>query len=173
MNILVAGIHAVGKSYLCREFSSLYNWCHRSASQLIKEEIGGANWSVNKQVVDPNANQRALVQAVRKKNASAERLLLDGHFVLRGADDQLILLAPEVFSELNLSGVILIEAPAAVIVDRLKLRDGVSRTVSSIELFLQSERSQAEKVCAEIKLPLVVLNEPTFNDFSTSMSKFS
>lgn len=39
----IAGVHAVGKSYLCTDFSKEYGWLHRSASQLIKEEIGQEN----------------------------------------------------------------------------------------------------------------------------------
>lgn len=173
MNILVAGVHAVGKSFVCQEFSSKNKWVHRSASQLIKEEMGNANWSSDKKVNNADANQQALLRAVRKKNSDGERLLLDGHFVLRGGSDEFILLGAEVFAELNLSGVVLIEAPAEVIVDRLYARDGVVRAVSSIDLFLQAERSQAEKVCEEIKIPLIMLDEPTFEEFSVSVNKFS
>lgn len=172
MNIFVAGVHAVGKSFLCQEFSSKYNWIHRSASQLIKEEIGSSNWSLDKKVDEADANQQALARAVQQRNFHGERLLLDGHFVLRGANDEFIFLNSEVFSGLNLSGVILIEASPKVIVDRLYARDGVAHTLSSIKLFLQSERSQAEKVCAAIKIPLVILNEPKFEDFSESMVRF-
>jgi len=170
MNVFVAGIHAVGKSYLCGPYAAQQNWLHRSASQLIKEEMGEANWEANKQVKDAAANQRALVAAVKRINSSGDRILLDGHFVLRGENDRFIYLDKAVFVDLNLNRVILIETEPATIVARLLARDGVHRDEADIAVFLEAERTQAEKVCQELGLPLARLRYPSSQDFASALA---
>ncbi|WP_175772928.1 ATP-binding protein [Paraburkholderia phenazinium] len=168
-NTFVAGIHAVGKSYLCGR-AAVSGWVHSSASTLIKQELGGANWTGAKLVDDPGRNQKALIAAVKRINAEAQRLLLDGHFVLRDAQDQFVFLGAEVFADLNLEAVVLIEAPASLIAERLESRDGVARHVSEIEEFQLAERRQAEAVCAALNLKLTVLNAPTDEQFLAGLA---
>ncbi|MFX1689843.1 ATP-binding protein [Paraburkholderia sp. A2RI-6] len=170
MNVFVAGIHAVGKSYLCDQAASTGGWKHSSASALIKQELGGANWSAEKRVDDPNRNQRALVAAVKRINDAGTRLLLDGHFVLRGNDGAFIPLQADVFDALNLSAVVLIESPASTIAERLKSRDGVVANEEDIEAFLKVERSQAQSVCGALGLRLTVLSSPDFAKFSDALA---
>jgi adenylate kinase len=170
MNVFVAGIHAVGKSFLCQQAASDGRWQHSSASALIKEELGGANWSAEKRVDDPDRNQRALVAAVKRINEAGTRLLLDGHFVLRGKDGSFIRLGPEVFQALNLRSVVLIEAPVATVAERLANRDDVVTNVEDIEAFLKAEREQAEKVCSVLGLKLTVLNSPDLAAFSKALA---
>lgn len=170
MNVFVAGIHAVGKSFLCQQATSNGVWQHSSASALIKQELGSADWSVDKRVDDPDRNQRALVAAVKRVNEAGARLLLDGHFVLRGKDGSFIRLGAEVFEALNLRSVVLIEAPVGTVSERLKTRDDVVANVEDIEAFLNEERSQAGLVCGALGLPLTVLTSPDFAMFSKALT---
>lgn len=167
-NTFVAGIHAVGKSYLCGR-AAVSGWVHSSASALIKQQLGGANWTGAKLVDDPDRNQKALIYAVKRINAEGQRLLLDGHFVLRNARDEFVFLDSGVFADLNLEAVILIEAPASVIAERLESRDGVARDTADIGKFLGAEREQAEKVCAALNLKLAVLHLPTDAEFGLAL----
>lgn len=167
-NTFVAGIHAVGKSYLCGR-AAASGWVHSSASTLIKQELGGANWTGAKLVDDPDRNQKALIAAVQRINADGQRLLLDGHFVLRDASDKFVFLGADVFADLNLAAVVLIEASASLIAERLQSRDGVARRVSDIEEFQLAERQQAETVCAALKLELTILNAPTDEQFLAAL----
>ncbi|MCX5544695.1 ATP-binding protein [Paraburkholderia sp. CNPSo 3076] len=170
MNVFVAGIHAVGKSYLCEQAASAGGWQHSSASALIKQERGVANWSAEKRVDDPDSNQRALVSAVNRINGEGTRLLLDGHFVLRGKDGSFIELPADVFEALNLSSVVLIEAPVATIAERLRTRDDVAVDEKDIEAFLTLERKQAESVCTSLGLPLTILCSPDTAAFANVLS---
>ncbi|MFM0047371.1 ATP-binding protein [Paraburkholderia sediminicola] len=167
-NTFVAGIHAVGKSYLCAR-AAVSGWVHSSASTLIKQELGGANWTGAKLVDDPDRNQKALIAAVKRINGEGQRLLLDGHFVLRDARDEFVFLGAEVFADLILDAVVLIEAPASLIADRLQSRDGVARRVADIEEFQLAERRQAEAVCAALGLKLTVLSMPSDDEFLASL----
>jgi len=169
-NTFVAGIHAVGKSYLCGR-AAVSGWVHSSASTLIKQELGSANWTSAKLVDDPDRNQKALIAAVKRINADGKRLLLDGHFVLRDARDQFVFLGADVFADLHLDAVVLIEALASVIAERLESRDGVARRFSDIEEFQLAERRQAETVCAALSLRLTTLNAPTDEQFVAALGK--
>lgn len=82
MNIFVAGVHGVGKTYLASRLPSTLGLIHTSASKLIKEERAMPSWGVDKRVSDVDANQIALAAAVKRHNDAGVQLLLDGHFVL-------------------------------------------------------------------------------------------
>ncbi|MBB4518132.1 adenylate kinase [Paraburkholderia fungorum] len=169
-NTFVAGIHAVGKSYLCTQAASTGDWLHSSASALIKQELGSANWDSAKLVDDPNINQKALIAAVSRINGDGRKLLLDGHFVLRNAKDEFVFLGADVFADLNLDGVILVEAPASLVAERLQQRDGVIRRESDIQAFLDAERRQAESVCSALGLKLTILEAPDQIAFSSAIA---
>lgn len=165
MNIFLGGIHGVGKSFLARQLPSHSRLLHTSASTLIKEEMAQPNWGSDKKVSDPAGNQILLANAVRRKNDNGIRLLLDGHFVLRGSRGELIYLDPEVFSTLNLTSAILLEASPQIIAQRILDRDGRKESIEKLTKFLQAEQAQARKVCNTLGIPLDILNEPSAQDF--------
>lgn len=169
MNIFVAGIHGVGKTYLAKRLPAQSGLMRTSASTLIKEERALPDWNADKRVADVDANQVALAQAVTRHNAAGTALLLDGHFVLLGQDGQFIPLGAEVFKALNLSAVVLIEAPPDVVAGRVTQRDYLHRSQTWLADFLARERAQAELVCAELNLPLTVLDAPSDTDFANAV----
>ncbi|MGJ0483728.1 MAG: ATP-binding protein [Methylomicrobium sp.] len=124
MNIFIAGVHGVGKTYLASQLPATFGLIHTSASKLIKEELTMSNWGVDKRVNDVDVNQIALAAAVQRYNAAGTRLLLDGHFVLLNSEDNFLRLDIEVFNSLNLDGVVLLEADPNVIARRIFERDG-------------------------------------------------
>lgn len=99
--------------------------------------------------------------------------MLDGHFVLKGKNDEFVRLDANVFSALNLSGVILIEAPPQLIIERLKIRDGVERKSDDISQFIEVERDQVHKVCGSLNIPLLVLDQPTYEIFKKQVLMLS
>lgn len=173
MNIFVAGIHGVGKTYLASQVTIAIGMTHTSASKLIKEERSLPTWSNDKRVSDVAENQRALADAVRRHNESGTRLLLDGHFVLVGQSGELIRLEVDVFANLNLTGVILIEAPTQVVSQRIAERDQRQVPLDHLEKFMNTEHEQAEKVCAELNIPLTILDSPTPEEFVESVNHLS
>ncbi|WP_457280912.1 ATP-binding protein [Polaromonas sp. P5_D5] len=173
MNIFIAGIHGVGKTYLASLFAPGSALLHTSASKLIKEERTMANWGVDKLVSDVEGNQLALISAVRRHNADGQKLLLDGHFVLLDGAGQMVPLEIPVFEALNLSGVVLIEADAQVVVDRVKARDTKVQSLDHVMKFMALEKAQAGKICASLQIPLSVLVAPSIDEFSTVVSRFS
>lgn len=143
---------------------------HTSASKLINEERALPNWGLDKKVCDVDANQLLLAEAVKRHNAAGTRLLLDGHFVLLNSAGGFSRLGSEVFTPLNLEGVVLLEDDPGVIVARLRDRDGTEANHGQLLEFIESERSQAQLVCDQIGLKLLILNAPSLERFSEAIA---
>lgn len=170
MNVFVAGIHGVGKTYLASRAAPYAGMTHTSASKLIKEERALTTWSKDKHVVDVDENQLALAAAVRRHNKLGTRLLLDGHFVLLGESDELILLGVNVFSTLSLRSVILVEEDLLTVARRIADRDQHNVSIDHMHGFMMAERGQAQKVCAVLHIPLTILVSPSPEEFAASVS---
>jgi len=170
MNVFVAGIHGVGKTYVAGRLSPSYGLLHTSASKLIREERALPEWNSDKRVSDVADNQVALASAVARYNGKGVRLLLDGHFVLIDDQGQFIALAVDVFRSLILSSVVLIEAPAATVGERLKMRDGCDRDLRWLNDFLQKEREIAAATCQELGLPMYIVVSPNDAEFEQAVA---
>jgi len=169
MNIFVAGIHGVGKTYLASRAAPVAGMFHTSASKLIKEERALSTWTNDKRVTDVDANQRALAAAIRRHNELGTRLLLDGHFVLLDTTGEMIRLEVGVFAALRLNGVILVETDTQTVAQRIEVRDQRRASLDHLQAFMEAERDQAQKVCAELHIPLTLLDSPLPEEFSASV----
>lgn len=170
MNIFVAGIHGVGKTYLASRVAPDVGMVHTSASNLIKEERALTTWTNDKRVADVDANQRALAAAVQRYNKLGTRLLLDGHFVLLNTEGEMTRLETRVFSTLNLDRVILIETGSQILAQRIKERDDRKISLDHILEFMKAEHDHAENVCTELEIPLVILVTPSPEEFAVAVS---
>jgi len=169
MNIFVAGVHGVGKTYLASRLPETFGLMHTSASKLIKEERAMPNWGEDKRVGDVAGNQIAVAAAVKRHNAAGRRLLLDGHFVLLNAQGEFSRLSAEVFNSLNLDGVVLLEDDPRTIVVHIHERDGRAVDIGDMVKFIAAERLQAQVVCAELGIPLCILNAPSPSVFAETI----
>jgi adenylate kinase len=165
MNVFVAGIHGVGKTYLASRIPVTSGFIHTSASKLIKEELSLPEWKSDKLVTDVDSNQLALAKAVARYNAGGKALLLDGHFVLLGTAGEFIPLKADVFRALNLHKVLLIEANPTIVEQRVKNRDGLGCDIDWLAVFMRNEREQAMAICSELNITLSVLVSPDVNKF--------
>jgi adenylate kinase len=170
MNIFVAGVHGVGKTFLASQLPATFGLKHTSASKLIKEEQSMPEWGADKRVGDIDANQIALAAAVKRHNDAGTRLLLDGHFVLLDTEGEFSRLGVDVFNSLNLDAVILLEVGPATIAQRILERD--ARQVSEGHLidFIALERAQAQLVCAHLGISLAILIEPSSDSFAGAVA---
>jgi adenylate kinase len=161
MTLFVGGVHAVGKTFVLKPVCERLGLRHATASQLIKEQRGLSTWTVSRQVDEINENQRALVAAIMRLKLEDSKIVLDGHFVLRRAIKVHEKVGVDTFSQLMLKGVVLLEAPTAVIAERLQQRGDTSWEPSEIELFAQAETENAENICRRLGIPLVKLFVPS------------
>ncbi|RBJ81334.1 AAA family ATPase [Pseudomonas sp. MWU12-2534b] len=170
MVVFVAGVHGVGKTYLCERFSAISGIQHASASSLIKNELKTSNWESNKLVSDIDSNQIALTAAVKRITESSKHLLLDGHFMLKKHDNNLAAVHEDIFKNLNLSLILLIESEAETIRQRLISRDS-NASSGDIENFLQEEKSRAHYISKLLDISLIILRSPSEKEFNTHLHK--
>lgn len=165
MTVFVAGVHGVGKSFLCQRYADEFSVAYESASGLIRKERALADWSVDKKVKNVDENQLALKSAVKRIIKGGQPLILDGHFVLINAASDFVKLESSVFQDIEITGVVVLEADVNTIQSRLAARDSAKSAVD-IGVFLEHERAQARKVCQELSIPFQVLQQPDFLEFS-------
>lgn len=172
MTLFVGGVHAVGKTFVLKPVCEGLGVRHATASQLIREQRGLANWTVSRQVDDIDENQQALVAAVRRLDEGGETVVLDGHFVLRRGVNVHEKIGGETYAQLMVRGVILLEAPSATIADRLLQRGDRTWTLAEIEVFAQMELEHAEAVCRQLGVSLARLCLPTELEVQDAVTKF-
>lgn len=168
MTVFVAGIHGVGKTYLCRQYAETFGVRHESSSELIRRALSHPEWDRDKKTSNIDGNQSILQGAVQKIVSSEALLLLDGHFVLINKAAEIVPIDTSVYEGLSLSGVVLLEARPELIISRIKDRDSV-KTTFDIESLLQAERAHAQLTCRALEITLEILHEPTFSVFSKSV----
>lgn len=161
MTVFVAGIHAVGKTFVLGPVCTALGIRHATASQLIKEQLGVSNWTASRQVGEIDENQRALVSAVTRLHDEGKEVVLDGHFVLRRRPFLHEKISSEIFAQLMIRGVLLLEASSTTVIERLRQRGDTSWDQSEVDAFSQLELMHAQDVCRELNLPLVRLCSPT------------
>lgn len=172
MNVFVAGVHGVGKTYMCERAGALLGVTHASASKLIREQLALPAWNTNKLVSDIQGNQRALIAAIQRYGDEQRVILLDGHFLLRDASGKLTEIPNDVFASLNLAGVVLLEKELEAIRRQIAVRDGYEPDAAPLLEAMQAERHRAQEVCSKLALPLEILNHPSEQEFSDVISGF-
>ena len=155
--LFVAGVYGVGKSTLCNKLSSATGIPAFSAGDLISD-INGETYGRNKVVKDAKSNQDILISAVDMKFEKCPHFLLAGHFCIVDKDNEVELLPEYVFSKLHLSQIILLEANVLRIAENINGRDHRTYPAQTLEWLIACERSQAQRVAKELKIPLTIHN---------------
>jgi adenylate kinase len=155
--VFVAGIHAVGKSTVCKAVSDKFGVSHYTASQIIKEEKSSAILANSKLVADVAENQWLLIQGVLKR-LNEGHFLLDGHFTMRRkSDGEIETIHVDVFRDLRIGGVVLFTDHPEEIVKRMHARDGVLHSVEMFHAHQVAEVTHAKYVAEILNLPIVIL----------------
>lgn len=174
MVVFVAGIHGVGKTFLCQALAAATGLRHASASQVIREEQSSQSWGTDKLVVDVSGNQRALATGVQRILTEESVLILDGHFVLK-TDTGLEEVSLDTFEILGLSAIILIETDVQLVAQRLAHRD-LNTSAGDLKEFMHFERTSALKASMSLGIPFFLLHSPStdsFTDCVNSILKFT
>lgn len=165
MIIFVAGIHGVGKTFLGAPAAQQLGIRHATASQLIREERGLQSWGLDKRVSGLDENQAALISATKRLRCRGQRLLLDGHFVLRGTNGEFNEIDPQVFRDLQIGAVLLLEANIDVVIERLGVRGDTSWTSSELRTLAEREETHARRVSSALGIAFRSLHTPSKSQF--------
>jgi adenylate kinase len=154
--ILVAGIHGVGKSSICKQVSDELGFPYYTASQIIKNEKLSAVPDKSKFVEDVDENQKLLVQGVSKLLKKGN-FLLDGHFTLLTKEGNIEHIPIDVFQRVGVSGVVLFTDNPEEIAKRILLRDAVIESIDSLKRHQDGEIEYAKHVASTLSIPLIIL----------------
>lgn len=164
--IFVAGVHAVGKTTLCKRAEQELGIAHYTASGLIRAEKASAIPERGKAVDNVTDAQRLLIQGVeRVKSLHDGRFLLDGHFSLLTSDGRIEPIEVEVFRALGVGRAILIHDAPEAIAQRWQVRDGQANSLDTIKTHQEAELKNARHVAQSMAIPLVEIQAFDFSAF--------
>lgn len=155
--IFVAGVHGVGKTYLCHQLKK--NMIVYSASELI-EQYGKIRYNGYKKVCDIETNQNYLVDAVKQKEKQGREFVLDGHFCLFNAAGDVEKIPRAVFKELNIEGIILFWDKEEKIQRNMLKREGDSDKLKlhKIRELQEMEMEYARDIAQQLDVSLAIIN---------------
>ncbi len=160
--IFVAGVYGTGKSTICSALSKRLNIPAFSAGDLISA-VNGEQYGANKSVVDKDINQVLLAERVQELNSKNKQIILAGHFCIFNAQDCVEILPESVYSALNVTHIVLLEADVQDIISNLRRRDGKDYSEKSVTALMEKEREQSERISKQLKCPLYIC-KMTFTD---------
>ena len=158
--LFVGGIHGVGKSRLSATLAAQLQFPHVTAGSLIQSGADSEH-SAGKAVDDLEANQSRLLTALERRRHAAPGLLLDGHFCLLGPDAAIQPIPLTVFESIAPYALLLLTDDPIQIQTRLQQRDGHHYTLAFLERFQQQETAHAERVSADLHIPLGIIRGTT------------
>lgn len=151
--VFVAGIHGVGKSYLCEAVANTLNIPHYGASALIKE-YNSSLVAKNKAVKDIAVNQDALVERY-KELPETPIILMDGHVCLLKDGTKIERIPMRTFESLDICSFVLVTAEIETILERMKERDGILHNRILLEQMMYAEHQYSEEIARLLAVPIV------------------
>ena len=152
--LFLAGIYGVGKSTLGEALSQRQGLPFYSAGDLISQ-VNGEVYGVNKVVADKTDNQDILIMQIERLLAQYDRILLAGHFCIVDKQGNVDCLPKDVFKNLHIEKIILLEAEERQIMDHLQARDAKKYPSELVSALMQTERKMANDVSRELNCPIV------------------
>lgn len=157
--VLVFGVSGVGKTTACESYVKRHpQWMHIRASELLSQATAKDPRSLRIGTADEiEANQALLgLQLKRRRDAVPHRpFLIDAHAVIDN-DLGLVPVPLEAVRALYADALILLEAPAAIVVSRRASGDRTrpARSVEDIEIELKAEADVVRRFAQCLGLPI-------------------
>lgn len=158
----VAGVYGVGKSTSCEKISTILDIPFYSSGDIISN-VNGESYGANKIVKNKTQNQDILVSAVNQLYLCHSTILLAGHFCIFDKNTKVDILPEDVFSQLKILKIILLEADEEIIINHLSKRDNKVYSKEQIVELQSTERTQALKIASELEIPIVI-HQMKFDD---------
>ncbi|MDD2781483.1 AAA family ATPase [Sulfuricurvum sp.] len=166
--IFMGGIHGVGKSTLCKKLQNDFNILSMTASQLIKE-VSEKEEGKNKFVKNIDTNQHKLIKQIKKYTLDGY-FILDGHFTLLDKKRNIKKIEANVFRQMNLHLMILIDLEPEIIVNRLKQRDNIVYDIDLIRQMRDEEILHAKSISQELGIPLYIIESNKYENLKEIFS---
>ncbi|MBS7435855.1 AAA family ATPase [Pseudomonas syringae] len=170
MIIFVAGVFGAGKTTLCALLAEELGYATTSASVLIRQRRGRVTWNNSKETYDIHANQKLLVESVNELRNYNKNFILDGHFALLDSEGYATKVSHDVFYDLNLDAILLIEDDPANIALRLNVRDAARWSSTTVEALMTAERENALAFHRASSIPLKVYHNTLHAEILTYLT---
>lgn len=157
-----AGAYGVGKSTLCETIAQITGIPEFSSSDIISG-VNGEQYGANKFVNDKDLNQNILANRVNEILLQEKEIILSGHFCIFNKNCEVEELPEQVFSNLHIKKIILLEADIEKVLFHLGRRDNKQYSIKSINLLQQKEKDYAQQIALSINKPLLV-HKMAFDD---------
>jgi len=156
-NVFVAGVHGVGKGYLCGKLAPMLDGVHITASSLIK---GRKALGVAKAITGIDANQAILVEELAKFKAASPFVLLDGHFCLYNKEYEIEPIDVRLFKELSVAYIVMLTCAPSIILNRLVRRDNNASNLSifHLEKLQNAEIEHSRLISWKLNVPITFLD---------------
>lgn len=168
MVIFIGGIHGSGKGTLCQTISSEIGLPHFTASEVLKWDEVSPNMQ-NKKVVDITETQNRLILGLTHLKKKHQSFILDGHFCLFNKDGNVKKIALEVFQKIAPDYIVFIGAEAEEIHNRLKARDGVEYSLSTLIEMQNIEKKHAREVAQKLNIPYFHITNENLSELLTTI----
>ena len=169
--IFIAGAYGTGKTTIAEQLSKDFGLPCFQASELITA-VNKEAYGKKKDVSDVGDNQKILADSVNALLDKYDIILLTGHFAIFDKNRQVVRIPTDVFSKINLSAIILLEAPQEKIMMHLGKRDAVEYSTAEISELVTAERELATGVATQIKVPLYIHQMNYDNGDSDKIAKY-
>ena len=113
---------------------------------------------------DIENNQKLLINGIQRILNDHDTFLLDGHFTLLNADSKIERIDIEVFKQLSIKGILLLQETAKIIHNRLLSRDGKSISLELISNYQIAEENHAENIAGYLDIPIKKICNYNDND---------
>lgn len=153
--IFLAGVYGVGKSTLGEKLSNQANIPYYSAGDLISK-VNGEKYGANKLVVDKGKNQEILAECVAEILKKTGTIMLAGHFCIVNSQGWAERLPQNVYDQLHLQKIILLEADPHTVMTHLSGRDGKEYPLELIKNLIKQERQAAHETANRLNCPLII-----------------
>lgn len=148
----IAGIHGVGKTFLCNQIVDKFNFKTYSASKLI-EEFKQEKFDNNKKIKDINNNQEYLIRAINRIRSKKDIFVLDGHFCLLNSESQVTRIPEDTFLKISPNAILVLHDTVNNIIKRLQNRDHVTYDVDLIDTFQKEELKYSLEIAEILQVP--------------------
>lgn len=163
--IFLGGVHGVGKSSMCTEVAGKIELGFFSASSIISQEKTSRSLDSRTTVHDMKDNQYLLLRGIEKIQRQRNLFILDGHFSLRQKNNKILPIPLDVFINLGVKYILLINDNPLLIANRLSVRDNLFYAASDIELLQLSEIDNAKHISSSMGIPLSIIKAFDHDDF--------
>ena len=159
-SVFVGGVSGAGKTTCIKAALKGTSARHLRAGELIRSRLGYSGPYRRPPVrdeKDADRFQRLLIEQFHEEKRASDDVVLDGHFVVP-TESGPNAVGHKVFEALGLTHIMLLQAPAAVIAERLRKRDPIPKwwdgSTAMLEDLLKAETLHAEGVARQLGLPL-------------------